>query len=846
MRLKTTACLAVVICLGLNVGPTSVQALGTPLANNEHPRLGMSRADLPAIIARLSSGGEWNTDFKTYVAYLENPMVWSSSSTAMEDLSMWSLGAAFIYAVRTQGGCCAGVNFTKSPAEYADHAKTWITSLKNLDRVPPNYLVEHAYHSTFFVYDWIHDAMDPATKASFIDYWKTLDDYAAVAAAAHGAPLWSNEQHSRGFARKILAGLACYGDGIDDAWCQSSYETYPLYIRNSVNGMISRETQRGGTDGSWIQGINYGLSYDAHHLAIVEMGWRTANGIPKTTHYAPDVAGYWLGLGRLATYYQRPWAASAAGYPDNRYWRYLKDVYTNKDFTPHQGSEDLVWWGFLRRELAGVNDDAAGLAAWEIAHRTYGGGTDPRYWIHTKFLGPNNAERDPDRAGLPLSKAFKFGAWMWRTGWSNINDALVTVFGYEFTGFRSAVGSFSIDYMGPAIIIPGSGGHDLDSAWHGFANTLGAPENRSAPETNDPENNDDFGYHRTYNPIAPDFTQNTIADWLDRSERFAPVDSINDYGYLKLDRTRSMNGSLALDPSAVGSSAKIGSAMREFAIFPPATPGTDPLRVIIFDRMTTLDTRFEKRWTLYYSGVPSVDGSASAGPARGNPATTDGKTTYIGATTITAPSGEPTADNRVWVKPIFPANSKIVLVNFRRNNQVEDSYGGLHGTTTFTSDDAPYVSSYRTEIIPAVNQLTDRFVNVVEVTRRNGTASQTEAVSGSNFQGARVGDRIAVFGMSERPASGSFVIPTAGTYRVVIADFGISTTRTITAGSNVGVISEVATGATAGFTANPQGVVYLNVTVTANGTGGANTITLGAPSGGPTTPQAPDGVRLIP
>ena len=98
----------------------------------------------------------------------------------------------------------------------------------------------------------------------------------------------------------------------------------------------------------------------------------------------------------------------------------------------------------------------------------------------------------------------------------------------------------------------------------------------------------------------------------------------------------------------------------------------------------------------------------------------------------------------------------------------------------------------------------------------------------------------------DRPSGGSFVIPTAGTYRVVIADFGISTTRTISGGTNVTAISEVASGATTGFTANPQGVIYLNVSVTGNGAGGANTITLGAPSGGPTTPQPPDGVRLIP
>ena len=818
----------------------------TPLLLNQHPRIGMNRADLPAIVSRLGSGGEWNGDFQNYVRYLESSEVWQSTSRAWGDLAMWSMGAAFVYTVRTQSGCCSGVSFSKSAPEYAAKARSWALSLISLDTTPPNYLGEHAYHSTFYVYDWIHDTLDSNAKAGFINYWKTIDTYAALAGAESGNRQWANEQLSRGAARKVLAGLVCYGDGIDDAWCQTSYQKYGLYIRHAADGMVTRETQRGGTDGSWIQGINYGLSYDAHHLAIAEMGWRTANGIAKPAHYTPSDAGYWLGLGRLATYFTRPWAVSSSGSPDGRHWRYLKDVYTNKDFTPNQASEDLVWWGLMRRELQGVDDDAAALAAWNIAHRAYSGGTDPRYWIHTKFLGARNAEKDPATIGMPLNKAFRFGAWMWRTGWRNINDALVTVFGYEFSGFRSAVGSFSIDYMGPAIIVPGSGGHDFDSAWHGFANTLGAPENRSTPETNDPENNDDYGYHRTYNPITPNFVQNTVADWLDRTERFFAGDSTADYGYLRLDRTRSMNSVIVSDQTHVGNQTKIRNAIREFAVFPPDNPGTDPLRVVISDRMTTLDTRFEKRWTLYYSGTPVVDGSPTPGPARGNPSTAEGKTTYLGATTISAVTGEPTGGNKVWVRPIFPANPRVVLVNFRRDNKVEDPYGLLHGTSTFPVEDAPYVGSYRTEIIPSTPQLTDHFVNVVEVTTRNGNSSTTEAINGVNFKGARVGDRIAVFGTTDLPPNGSFVIPTAGTYRVVIAGFGPSATRTVTAGGNITSMSNAATGGGVTFTSTPQGVLYASVTVAASGTGAANTITLGTASASGNPPQAPGGVRIVP
>jgi len=839
------SCLIVIIALCSVPNEPRILAVGTstPLVLNQHPRIGMNRGDLPAIVARLSSGGEWKNDFATYVAYIESPEVWSSGSIAWEDLSMWSLGASFIYSVRTQGGCCSGISFTKSTAQYASQALAWNKRLRSLDTAPPGYLVEHQYHSTFFVYDWIHDAMSASDRADYVNYWKSLDTYAPVIGAMRGTPQWANEQMSRGIARKVLAGLVCAGDGIDDTWCRTSYETYPSFIRNDSDGMVTRETQRGGTDGSVIQGLGYGLNYDAHHLAIVEMGWRTANGITKYDHYNGTQAGYWFGLGRLATYYTRPWAAAGSG-PDGRWWRYVKDVYTNKDFTPHAAAEDLVWWGFLRRELQGLDDDAASLAAWNIAHRAYSGGTDPRFWVHTKFLGAKNAEKDPAAAHLPADKAFQFGAWMWRSGWSSVNDSLVTVFGYEFSGMRSAVGSFSIDYMGPAIIVPGSGGHDIDAAWHGFANTVGAPENRSTPETRDPENNDDYGFHRTFNPITPNFAQDTYADWLDRTERFSSPGGQEDFGYLRLDRTRSMNSASFNDTAAVGNAPKIATAVREFAVFPPQTPGADPLRIVISDRMTTLDTRFEKRWTLYYSGTPTVDGSAAPGPARGAPATTTGKTTYTGATQITALSGEPSGTNKTWVKPIFPRNPRVVVVNFRRSNQVEDSYGLMHGTSAFGVDDAPYVGTYRTEIIPSSPSLDDHFVNVIEVTRSNGTSSATEAINGTNFKGARVGNRIAVFGSSDLPPAGSFIIPSAGTYRVMVSDLGSGALRTLVAGASISAISDV-TPQNQQFRANAQGVLYLDVTVSSSGTGSANTISLGAPVGIVAAPAAPTGIRIV-
>ena len=101
MRAKTIVCsMLLVLLAGLGV-ESRVAAVDTPLSRNEHPRLGMNRAELPQIVARLSTGGEWRSDFQAYVNYIES--VWNTQSTAVEDLSGWSMGAAFIYAVRSAG-----------------------------------------------------------------------------------------------------------------------------------------------------------------------------------------------------------------------------------------------------------------------------------------------------------------------------------------------------------------------------------------------------------------------------------------------------------------------------------------------------------------------------------------------------------------------------------------------------------------------------------------------------------------------------------------------------------------------------------------------------------------------
>ncbi len=366
--------------------------------------------------------------------------------------------------------------------------------------------------------------------------------------------------------------------------------------------------------------------------------------------------------------------------------------------------------------------------------------------------------------------------------------------------------------------MPGSGAHDLDAGFGGFSNLLVAVENRNTYESPSGQF-DDYGDHRTRAYKTPDFIQNDLSDWLDRTELFHAVGATDDYGYLWVDRTRSMESTLSNDTSSTGVATKISAADRAFLIFPPATPGTDPLRMVVSDRMTTLDTKYEKRWTLYYSGVPSVNGTPSAGPSRGNPASTANKTTYAGASLITATQTAGGIDNKTWVTPLFPTAFSVVSVAFRQPGTIEDAYGLPVLASGYGTDHAAYVSTYRTETIPTTPALTDQFVTALEVTASTGSQSTTTAVSGTHFKGARIGDRIGAFTDTPGRTSGTLTIPAAGSYRVALAGVPVSANRTVTGDGNVSSITAVTGGGSSPFTSSAQGVLYLAVTTT-----GANAV----------------------
>ena len=74
---STRLLLALAIALVAIVAPVGSYAppAGSPLANREHPRILITNATLPALRAKLGSGGAWSSEFKTWVSWADSLLV---------------------------------------------------------------------------------------------------------------------------------------------------------------------------------------------------------------------------------------------------------------------------------------------------------------------------------------------------------------------------------------------------------------------------------------------------------------------------------------------------------------------------------------------------------------------------------------------------------------------------------------------------------------------------------------------------------------------------------------------------------------------------------------------------
>ncbi len=840
---------------------------GSPLSNGTWPRLAFATGDITTVAARLSSGGEWATNFQTYVTLLESVWVTAPSSFGINTLGLRAMGAAMIYAIFPS---LSGVTFaapSNTQAEWGAKALEWI--LAYLAQDPNNGQVEWpAARSALFALDFAKPLLSSGNKSTAMTWMKLVDQQAWVVGALPSGTdsdtlgKWANNQFVQEWSFKIMAGLTSYGWGTDDAWAQSSYLAYPTVARG-VNGWVTKETQHGGDDGSYMQGNGYMHSYEMYPIVACEEAWRVANGLTRAAHYTDVAAGVVRGFPVIDAYRLEPFGATGGVTPDNREVNMIRDYHSSgitKGDWNASGYDQAAAYGCLARALDGVVQTRADVARWIRLNKT-GDAANADWWALSRFLGPKGTETSPTTAGYALSKAMQTGEWHALSGFpeSAYNHAHLSVFGMQFSKDRSQVGHYQINYMGPSITQPGAGGHDTDAVWgHGCLNILIAPEiGRTSPEGIG-DDYDDFGANRVYKSDANinGLIAGTNADFNDLTlARFLGVgqNSANEkYWYLFLNQNRTYNGTTINDQSVTGVTPKFASANRQIVCRLPATPGSDSFKVWVFDRSTLLSTSFQRRYLSHVGPAPTVTASSNApGPSRGASGTT-GKTTYTAPTLATVVNTVSGMTTKLWQRFRCPTAFELVVCNYRRSNQIEDPYGTLHAVSSMSDPTTmtPYACAYRLEWVPTSVPISDYALTSNEVTPSGGSESTRAGVTGTGFYGDQIGTDLVAFAITDGATSGTLILPSAGgsvTYRVLLASLAQSGVRIFTAGAGLTSVLRAADNSNAlvgNTTTSAQGTIELLITVAASGTTTERTLTMGSPASYVGIPAVPAGLEV--
>ena len=821
----------------------SVVSAGTPLSRDEHPRLALTLDNRATTKARVVSGGEWNSEFQTYITYLTDTAVWNSISTNAGLLSLWAAGAGFVYQM-FEGGAPSGITFPAHADTQAEWGTKGVEWLMRVHDTSQDTLVVESYRGHFFAYDWLHAVLSAGQKTTLVGDWKTyLDADVKVQNSEATYPAYTNfnygdSEYSAKFGYWVLAGLASLGDGIADTWAQTGVDRYDFAFRNPAAGaqaQITKETARAGLDGGYIQGFNYS-GYIVPRVAPVEIGYRTALGISALTHYGDaDTAGWVRGWVPYLVRMIRPWAKVSSG-PDGRAWLMAMELGGQIELAPFS-SNQFRWPALLaRKEFQGVDQDTADLAAWFLSKRG-GDDTNEVEWVFTRFLGAKGTEKSPTTLSLAGDKAFSSGKWQWRTGWASINDALIQVSAFRF-GALGGAGRFTIDYGGPALPLGPARNHDFDNSPVRLGgNVLGFVDpTRTTLEVG--AESDDYGYQRILYTTSASLalTASSNADYLDPATvKFrTTTDDSESVGYLSLDLARSYNSDAVSDGQ---SAIKVSAYERKFIYFPPTTPGTDSVRLFLFDFATAKSTTYQKRQTFLSYAEPVIDGSAAAGPSRSG--STARKTTYTGATVISsAQSGTESGSTRLFITPLAPTGFEVVKVNYRYTdgvptNYFETPYGfpslpDVWGGSS-VGDLTAYNAFWRIEVIPTVLQVTDSFCTALEsFVDSSAVQTATTAVTGTGIVGGRIGDAVGAHLTTDGGTSCTVILPdVTQTCKVYIGGLAVSAARTISKGASVGTVTHVATSDTdLTYTTTAQGTLYVTAVVTSGGNAASRTLTL--------------------
>ena len=723
---------------------------GSPLARREHPRLLLTRDSLPGIRQKL--GGPFRTEYQEFVRFVSDSAFEDSKRGRKQGASEDLRNIAFIHVV----GPVPGIDYGgRSREAYLARARELLAgelgrSRRKNDTLP-------------YAYDWLYGELTDDDRRRAVALFRQLE-HGEGGNPLNGADIFTRVRH-------VAAGLAFFGDGIDDGAAEAMVRRYEVLVSHKDTGLLDAGSFLAGDDGGWGQGLSYSTNRGVMLRLLETMeAWRTSNGYTREAVFGADNARALRYYPVWVAYHILPDARSSPKAAGGRVYRLYRTHHMESGVAAHD-------WSSLDGNLAALRlyksiaPDTASLAQWLIEERTDGiqnTGIEGREWavLCNFVLGEKGiAAKSPVALGLPLTKTFAGLGWVvMRTGWESTGDSMVTLTAAPWSRAAGTYtnrdqGTFTIDRRGPLVVNSGVSIHHpySNSTWSGNTVLFVEPD---APV--DRAGYPDRGGQRVLFPLLTRVSQLVPGAPHDiggiKRQWVADPVSGRDVDYVFADVTRAYNGPANADGR---NSLKVRSFTRQFAYFRPTRPGESD-RIVVFDRTESTDPGCEKRWLLHPSGTPEVTGIERM--------EREGRWSYGGAGLITTTNRDDGSSGRLFVHVLLPASRQVVKIG-GPGHEFEDPYGN-NDAVAFQPGKSQYMGTYRIEVIPEARSTKDLFLHVLEATDADVSASTpTARLEGTGLVGVRVGQRIVAFGLEESPVEvGELVIDQPGTYKLLLCD----------------------------------------------------------------------------
>ena len=776
--------------------------------------------------------------------------------------SVWN-GTALV-----SGTAVSGVTGLLTPAEYSTRVKAvWALRIATADQSSGD------GGKAAIAYDWSYPMFNSTERAAVVawltarldhvggsafDFWNDVGDALRMEEVMLRAMAIKNDGDADSYVTTYDK-FATWWRG-SDGWA-SGHGAYGGTGSGWTQGMLYGNGYHAAAYG--LTGIVGGGS------RIMDEAARTALGISRATYYSHDDARTWRYYPRYVLrnltggVFPTTTVSSTYAMPRTNGYQYLwrpgelarwhatiaADM-PGKTVSAPAAVATLETLRFSRAVAVAMGDtDMASLAQWLIA--TICGSWSPSWTtgeVLTFFAGRGGESvatpASPTEAGEGLSMFAPEGHWTFRTDWTTRGAPCVMVLSQKWVpgayGFRH-VGEILAFKNGPAL--------NRLTGWSGHAHTLGGAISSSMTFPT-------MSATRTQltGSVSGDAMASTTSthvylggERIDQNYQIQASDMVDGGAYDCLRETRQWlhDGSAARDvdylfldlyKSYYEYTTKLNGYVRQIVYFRPSNVAGNA-RLVVFDRPSvkspydwnTGTGAYAKMQGWVTAGEPTFeDGTVSAGPSRG-PSGTAGKSHTLDGTYVSATNTEAGSDNTVHLSVVRPTSNRRLLKVGGPNGSGQYTYytaGDAANWSHITDMPQGYTlisAGFDAGVITPnmagqwhvyVEDLTTDaqtiFVTAVEITDAGDPRSTVEAVTGSGFTGARVGDRIAVFGeTNDALTSGTFVIPTAGTYKVLISGLAASAARTVT-GSGATV--------TGTMTSSSAGTLYLTITTTGSNT----------------------------